>query len=98
MRFYVYITASIAGSLYVGVTSNLVRRMYEHRCRTRQLSFTSRYRVVKLVHFEATDSIISAIAREKEIKGWRRERKVALIEHANAPWCDLAAGWFHDGE
>ena len=80
MRYCVYIMASMSRTLYVGVTSDLVRRVYEHREKLRQRAFTARYRAMMLVHFECTDSVPAAIAREKEIKGMRRDRKVALVE------------------
>jgi putative endonuclease len=67
--------------------------MYEHRTCSVP-GFTSRYRVNRLVHFQDTDDACAAIAREKEIKGWRRSKKIALIEHSNPTWADLAADWF----
>jgi len=78
--------------LYVGVTADLARRMAEHKLGVHPSSFTRRYNVDRLVYFELAASITAAIAREKQLKGWRRERKVALIEQANPTWRDLAAG------
>ena len=90
--FYVYILASGKhGTLYIGVTNNLVRRVYEHRQRAVP-SFTSRYGVTKLVYFEIYDDPESAIAREKKIKRWRRDWKIRLIEENNPDWVDLFDG------
>ena len=77
--------------LYVGVTNNLARRIAEHRAGLVD-GFTKRYKTTKLVRFEKTSNVWTAIAREKEIKGWRREKKVALIERDNPGWNDLSAG------
>ncbi len=89
MAYYVYLLASRKdGSLYLGVTNDLIRRVFEHRSKT-TLGFTSRYNITKLVRFEIYDDPISAITREKEIKKWRRSWKVALIEKENANWDDL---------
>jgi putative endonuclease len=74
--------------LYVGVTKDLIRRVFEHRTDVVD-GFTRRYRVHRLVHFEQTIDIHGAIAREKEIKGWRREKKIALIAASNPGWKDL---------
>ena len=96
MRSYVYIMASHAPVLYVGVTTDLRRRVQQHRIHAVPGSFTSKYRVTRLVYFEEMESIRVAIAREKQIEGWRRDRKIALIERANPGWHDLANDWFHD--
>jgi len=90
--YYVYLMASQKhGTLYVGVTNNLIRRVYEHKTRAVP-SFTSRYDVSSLVWFETYDDPVIAIAREKEIKKWRREWKIALIEQNNPEWVDLYEG------
>ena len=90
--FYMYILASGKhGTLYIGVTNNVVRRVYEHRQRAVP-SFTSRYGVTKLVYFEIYDDPESAIAREKKIKRWRRDWKIRLIEENNPDWVDLFDG------
>jgi putative endonuclease len=86
--FYVYIAASHNRMLYVGVTNDLAGRMAEHRSGT-VAGFTKRYRIMHLVHYETTDNPLSAIAREKEIKGWRRSKKVALVRRTNPLWIDL---------
>ena len=75
------------------MTNNLERRIYEHRNKLIP-GFTSKYNVHKLVYFEETNDINAALAREKEIKGWRREKKNRLIEQTNPSWADLSEGWF----
>ncbi len=86
--FFVYILPSRTKTLYVGVTSDLIRRMEEHR-RGKQDGFTSRYNVKKLVYYEVGERALGAIAREKQIKGWLRARKIALVESVNPGWSDL---------
>jgi putative endonuclease len=86
---YVYILASKKnGVLYVGVTSNLIKRLFEHRNALTE-SFTSQYHVKKLVYYELHTSIIEAIKREKRIKSWKRQWKINLIEKSNPEWEDL---------
>jgi putative endonuclease len=92
-RFWVYIVASRSRVLYVGVTNDLLRRAREHQLHEVP-GFTAKYRIDRLVHCEETDDIEAAIAREKEIKGWRRSKKIELIEAANPSWIDLSEGWF----
>ena len=75
--------------MYVGVTNDLARRLYEHKNKLVK-GFTSRYNVHKLVYFEQTTDVYAAIAREKEIKAWRREKKNRLIERFNPTWRDLS--------
>jgi putative endonuclease len=90
--FFVYILASHSRRLYIGVTNDLHRRMYEHL--NGMCAFTRSNRITKLVHFETTANVVAAITREKRIKGWLRSKKIALIEQDNPFWIDLAAGWF----
>ena len=87
--YCVYILANRSRGLYTGMSNNLDRRMIEHR---EELvpGFTSRYRIFRLVHFELFGDVRDAIAREKEIKGWRREKKLWLIKRHNPTWADLA--------
>lgn len=87
--YCVYILANRSRGLYTGMGNNLERRMIEHR---QELipGFTGRYRIFRLVHFEVFSDVRAAIAREKEIKGWRREKKIRLIEGHNPTWADLA--------
>jgi putative endonuclease len=94
-RFYVNILASRSRTLYVGVTNDLERRIYEHRHR-RVDGFSSRYRIGRPVHFEETDDAMAALQREKQIKGWLRSKKVALIESVNPTWEDLSDGWVEE--
>ena len=75
------------------MTNNLERRIYEHKNKLIK-GFTSKYNVNKLVYFEETSDINAALAREKEIKGWRREKKNRLVEQTNPSWADLSEGWF----
>ncbi len=93
--YYVYILASRRnGTVYTGVTNNLLNRMYSHKNKLLR-GFSSRYNVNRLVFFEETGDIFSAIEREKEIKGWRRSKKLRLIESTNPTWKDLSEGWFN---
>jgi len=92
-RFYVYILSNISRTLYVGVTSNLERRVWEHRQKQIE-GFTKDYNVTMLVYLEEHARADDAIAREKQLKRWRREKKVWLIEQDNPQWLDLAHDWF----
>ena len=90
MQYYVYILSnSNRNVIYTGVTNDLVRRVYEHKNHLDKGSFTSRYNVENLVFYEVTTDIDSAIARDKQIKGWNRKRKEKLIEARNPNWNDL---------
>jgi putative endonuclease len=91
-QYYVYIMASRSRTLYVGVTNDLVRRVHEHKQRLVP-GFTTRYNVERLVYLEMTSDVRAAIAREKQLKGWRREKKLDLIRRANPTWRDLSDGW-----
>lgn len=90
--FFVYIVASPSRTLYVGVTNNLERRVWEHRHKTLG-GFTARYDVSCLVWFELHARIDEAIAREKQVEGWSRAKKVALINADNPNWWDLSRDW-----
>jgi len=94
-QYFVYIMTSRSRTLYVGVTNNLVRRMYEHKQKLVP-GFTRKYNLTWLAYYEETSDIASAIAREKQIKGWRRSKKVKLIEDMNPRWRDLSKEWFED--
>lgn len=94
-RYYVYILASKSRILYVGVTSSVDRRIIEHKTKAME-GFTSRYNVNTLVYFETFGDVHQAIAREKQIKGWRRDRKIELIESSNPTFRDLAKEWFEE--
>jgi putative endonuclease len=89
MPYYVYILSSPAQVLYIGITNNLDRRMKEHREGTAS-RFSARYKLKKLVYFEEHSPIEDAIAREKQLKGWVRAKKIALIESGNPEWRDLS--------
>ena len=85
--YYVYILASKSRRLYIGVTNDLSRRMWEHKNKVVE-GFTKQYNIDRLVYFEDTTDVKSAIEREKQLKGWRREKKITLIETINAVWED----------
>ena len=90
---YVYIIASRSGTLYVGVTSDIKRRVYEHKQHLIP-GFTDKYNIDRLLYVEAIGDPASAINREKQIKKWRREKKVALIDSLNPGWDDLSEEWY----
>ncbi len=91
MNYYIYIMTNKSKTLYTGVTNNLLRRVYEHKTKNIK-GFTKKYNITKLVYYEETDDVSIAIAREKEIKGWRRMKKIKLIESVNSEWKDLSEG------
>jgi len=90
--FFVYILASSSRVLYVGVTNNLARRLLEHRSGASP-GFAAAHGAHRLVYCETTPNPIAAIAREKQLKGWKRIRKLRLIESTNPEWKDLSKGW-----
>ena len=89
-NYYVYILTNRSRRLYVGVTNDLVRRCFEHRQHAVD-GFTAKYKIDRLVYFETTDDVHAALAREKQIKKWRREKKIALIERWNPGWVEIDA-------
>ena len=89
MHYYVYILTNVSRTLYVGVTNNLERRMYEHKHKLIS-GFTKKYNVTVLVFFEETPDILAALDREKQLKGWTRDKKLALIDAGNPMWNDLS--------
>ena len=91
--FYVYILASDTRELFVGVTNNLIRRIAEHRQGADPYRYVFRHDTTRLVHVEAAGEARDAIRREKQLKGWTRRRKLALIARTNPEWEDLAAAW-----
>lgn len=94
--YYVYILTNWNNKvMYIGVTNNLERRVYEHKNKLVE-GFTQKYNVNKLVYFEETGDVLSALEREKEIKKWRREKKNNIVLGANPDWKDLSEGWFQD--
>ena len=92
MSYYVYIMMNRSRTLYTGVTSNLERRVYEHKQKLVP-GFTSKYNITQLVYYETCADVREAIAREKQIKGWLRAKKIALIESVNPEWKDLSTEW-----
>ena len=91
--YYVYILASQRRVLYIGITSNIEGRVFQHKTHAFG-GFTAKYNVTSLVYFERHDSVMTAIRREKEMKAWRREEKIRLIEASNPKWKDLSYGWY----
>jgi len=91
-KYYVYIMTNHSGTLYTGTTDNLEKRIYEHR-HNLVPGFASKYNITKLVYYEQENDVEAALAREKQIKGWQRSKKVALIESKNPEWKDLSLVW-----
>ena len=91
-RYVVYILGSISGTLYIGITSDLVARVRQHQKHTFG-GFTEKYEVTRLLYWERYNDVGLAIRREKQLKGWRREKKIALIEKLNPQWKDLSRDW-----
>ena len=91
--YYVYILASKSQTLYVGVTNNLQNRVYKHK-KGQGSKFTSKYNITKLVYYEVFGDIRYAIEREKQLKGYRRSKKIELIERENSEWNDISLDWF----
>src|SRR5271169_5983716 len=91
-RYDTYIVCSRSGTLYIGMTNNLYRRVLEHKSGEDD-GFASKYRCDRLVYYEGFDDVLKAISREKQLKGWRRSKKIALIEWQNPRWEDLAEKW-----
>ena len=88
-RYWVYIVSSNSGTLYIGVTDSLTRRMLEHKSGEIE-GFASKYHCQRLVYYEIFANIFKGISREKQLKGWRRSKKIALIESVNPCWQDFA--------
>jgi putative endonuclease len=85
--------ANYSRTLYIGVTSDLQRRVYQHKHKLFGDSFSAKYNINRLVYFEETNDALAAIEREKQLKRWRREKKVLLIEQQNPAWDDLSEDW-----
>ena len=92
-RFYVYIMGSLSGTLYIGMTNNLHKRVWQHKQHEIE-GFSQRYEVDCLLCWESFDDVRVAINREKRPKGWTRRKKITLIEKLNPSWCDLAKEWY----
>lgn len=91
---YVYILGSINETLYVGMTSSLEKRMWEHQSKVVEGSYTSKYNITRLLYFEAFDDLDKALKREIQIKKWSRNKKITLIQKRNFALLDLANDWF----
>ncbi|MBI4287751.1 MAG: GIY-YIG nuclease family protein [Chloroflexi bacterium] len=91
-QYYVYIMSNVSKTLYIGVTNDLERRVDEHKQKLTE-GFTKKYNLTMLVYYEETNDIYEAITREKQLKGWLRRRKIALIESVNPEWKDLSSAW-----
>jgi|SRR5213080_4612579 len=91
-KYWVYIVCSVSGTLYIGIANNIERRVWEHKSGEFE-GFASRYGCNRLVYYESFDDVRKAIAREKQLKGWVRRKKIALIESVNPRWLDLAEKW-----
>ncbi len=93
VSYFTYIMASRSHTLYIGVTRDLEKRVFQHKWKEHD-GFTAQYNCDRLVWFEGYQDVTKAIAREKQLKGWRREKKVALIERSNPAWVDLSKDWY----
>ena len=91
-QYFVYIIASTSGTLYIGVTNDLYRRVYQHKNNLIE-GFTKKYKCHKLIYFEDTSDVESAILREKQLKNWNRAKKEFLIKTKNPSWRDLSLDW-----
>ena len=93
-KYYcVYIMGSLSGTLYIGFSGNLHRRIFQHKAHHFE-GFSAKYEVTRLLYWESYDDVHKALARETQLKGWRREKKVALIVKKNSQWIDLASEWY----
>lgn len=90
--FWVYILTSRTGTFYIGITGYIGDRIMQHKMDSIE-GFTKKYKVHRLVYYETYDHVLTAIRREKQLKGWRRAKKIALIEKLNPRWLDLAENW-----
>jgi putative endonuclease len=96
-KYFVYIMTNKSRTLYTGVAGNIEGRVYQHK-HGQGSTFTSEYKITKLVYYESFANILEAITREKQIKGWLRVKKIALIESMNPNWEDLSADWYEEGD
>ena len=93
--YFIYILSNPTRRLYVGMTNDLERRIHQHKNKLID-GHTSKYNITWLVYFEETGDVRAALEREKQVKRWRREKKVALIESMNPRWIDLAQDWYQN--
>lgn len=96
-QYFVYIMANASRTLYIGITNDLQRRCYEHKHKL-IAGFTAKYTIRFLVYYEATSDVREALAREKQLKGWLRSKKIRLIESLNHEWKDLSKEWYGEGD
>jgi len=94
-EYYVYIMTNRSGTLYIGVTNDLYRRVMEHKTGEKD-GFTKRYKMDRLLYMESTTDVRDALDREKQLKGWLRKRKLELVRSQNPQWQDLSDGWFEE--
>jgi len=92
-QYYVYIMTNKSGTLYVGVTNDIKKRVYQHKQKLVD-GFTKKYNITRLLYFESFSDIYSAIAREKAIKGWLRKKKIELVKSTNSMFNDISVGWY----
>ncbi|MBN2313406.1 MAG: GIY-YIG nuclease family protein [Sedimentisphaerales bacterium] len=92
-QYYIYIMTNRSGTLYIGVTNNIRKRIFQHKNQLVE-GFTKKYNINRLLYYETFSDIHSAIAREKSIKGWLRSKKIELIETINPNWADLSKDWY----
>jgi len=92
-NYYVYIMTSQSGTLYIGMTNDIKKRVYQHKNHLIP-GFTDKYNVDRLLYVETISDPVSAIRREKQLKKWGREKKVALVDSQNPDWKDLSDGWY----
>jgi len=96
--YYVYIMSNKSKTLYIGMTNDIIKRVYEHKNKLVD-GFTKKYNITKLVYYESTPDVSSAIKREKQLKNWHRQWKINLIESMNSEWQDLSSNWLsNDGD
>jgi putative endonuclease len=95
-EYYVYIMTNKSRTLYTGVTNDLMRRVYEHK--NKLIKGFTRYNIQYLVYYESTSNVYAALEREKQIKGWLRKRKIALIDSMNPEWKDLSEEWYESSK
>ncbi len=96
-RYYVYIMSNLSGTLYTGVTKDLFIRVYQHKNKQNE-GFTKKYNISRLIYFEEFQYIQAAIVREKQIKSWRRKKKLELIRSKNSKFSDLAETWYEENK
>lgn len=94
-EYFVYIMTNNSRTLYTGITGDLAARIWQHK-QGKGSVFTSRYKITQLVYYEPYSDVMEAITREKQIKGWLRVKKIALVESINPDWDDLSAEWFEE--